>query len=324
MDAVRKEAFDKRWAESTRAKQDQQFRKYEDFCLRLGLDQSRYSSIDRFLVMRFTTAKSSRGNGKIGVSTLEGDRSAIITSLKRLNVEIEDTPWESKIFFMGLKRWAGRPRQPKRPIVPKDVQEIARLLPHPKGKYRLLDHRDLLVLCLGVSAFLRGSEVASLRIEDIEIVIRNKRRWLTVFLPNSKTDQGRQGAIIMVPEGKVSETFTITQLYESYVSKLGRSSGPLFSAYPEREVQERRVPKGLQRATISHITKRLARLLGWSDKEVASHSLRRGGATAAAQRGVPERVIASQGRWSARSQTVRRYIEEYEEALLLLSFELGF
>ena len=62
--------------------------------------------------------------------------------------------------------------------------------------------------------------------------------------------------------------------------------------------------------------------LGGEDKNYGLHSLRSGGASAAAQNGVPDRLISKQGRWS--SKTARNgYIQDEEKTRLKVSLSLG-
>ena len=64
------------------------------------------------------------------------------------------------------------------------------------------------------------------------------------------------------------------------------------------------------------------RALGYDDSSFGLHSLRAGGATVAANNGVPDRLFKRHGRW--RSETAKDgYILDSEEAMLGVSRQLG-
>jgi len=262
---------------------------------------------------------------KLSFQTLKVQKSAIITSLQMQGYPAPEVDWGFRRFLVGAEKFLGRPRVAKRPISPADLYQMYQLLhKSASGQLSLSDHRDILLCLMGVAGFFRGSELVILRIEDCRVERRGQRWWLRVFLHHSKGDLKKAGAVVYLTEGSPGSPVSLVQLFQSYVQRLGRSTGVLFSAYVDKEVREKVLPRPICRNTVSFITKKMVRLLGWPDKDVASHSLRRGGATAAAKSGVPERVITRQGRWSDRSLTVRRYIDEFEDALAQLALNMGF
>mmetsp|Transcript_12156 Transcript_12156/g.20633 ORF Transcript_12156/g.20633 Transcript_12156/m.20633 type:complete len:297 (+) Transcript_12156:643-1533(+) len=291
--------------------------------MRLQLVQTEPHSICRYVFWRYATETNRQGQ-HLAAETLLADKSHIVTSLKKLGFVVPPLTWLLQQACLGLKRLAGRPRQPKKPFLPKHIEAVGRLLLHQDGTFDMLEHRNLLVLAMGVSMMLRGSKVAAILIKNVEVLERQGRLWLKLFIPESKTDKGKRGAIVMTPNGAITTGWSLVRLYREYVKRLGRDTGPLFSARPETEWKRDTPASALVRATIAQITKKMAVLLKWDPKDVASHSLRRGGATAAAEKGIPERIISRHGRWSQVSKTVRRYIDEFEDDLLHLSFTLGF
>ena len=81
-------------------------------------------------------------------------------------------------------------------------------------------------------------------------------------------------------------------------------------------VRLRRQPLTYSRAL--ELVRDTFRNFGLNPKDYSLHSLRSGGASAAAATEVPERLIARQGRWKSLS-TVRRYIQEPLENALKAS-----
>mmetsp|Transcript_37524 Transcript_37524/g.60798 ORF Transcript_37524/g.60798 Transcript_37524/m.60798 type:complete len:306 (+) Transcript_37524:398-1315(+) len=299
------------------------FKAYRRFCMRLMLPFQLGRSLLRFLIWRVMTGKPD--GSPLSFDTIKVQKSAIITSLQKVGFPAPDIDWGFKRFMMGAEKALYRPRAAKRPISPADLYAISgKLSKSADGMYELQEHRDLLLCMMGVAGFFRGSELVILKIEDCVVVQRGQRLWLRVFLHHSKGDQKRAGAVVYLPDGSPGCPVSLIKLFQSYVKRLGRTSGWLFSGFVLKEVREQLLPRPISRNTVSFITKRMVRLLGWPEKDVASHSLRRGGATAAARSGVPERIITRHGRWSDKSLTVRRYIDEFEDALAHLSLQLGF
>ena len=66
----------------------------------------------------------------------------------------------------------------------------------------------------------------------------------------------------------------------------------------------------LSAKTFNHIVKDRLEAIGVDPTEYGSHSMRRGGATAAAAQGICERLIRKHGNWAPGSRVVQMYIDD--------------
>ena len=138
--------------------------------------------------------------------------------------------------------------------------------------------RDAAVLALGFAAALRRSELCALRVDDVTILPRSRKRPRRMLLTirRSKTDQNGKGQPVAVPEGR---TVRPIDRVEAWLSASGVTEGPLFRTMKRGgAVQER----PLHHTDIPRLIKRYAASIGLDPNEVAGHSLRAGFVTSAA------------------------------------------
>ena len=157
------------------------------------------------------------------------------------------------------------------------------------------DVRDAAFYVLGWHGMLRGAEVAALQWTDVSV----EEEGVVLLVRESKTDQAGQGQFVFLHSHADARVCPLRCLHRlSCLSPVGTLQGPIFK--PNQYSQQ-----GLQKSTM--LTRLHCRLqsLGLPSPLFGLHSLRSGGATAAAQQQVPERLIKVHGRW--RSDTVRLY-----------------
>lgn len=170
--------------------------------------------------------------------------------------------------------------------------------------------RDACWLALGFFGMLRRSELAGLALADVSQ--QKAEGPVTLTVRRSKTDQQGLGAQVQLAATTQGSKVPIGRIVSRYVAWRraagGQDEDPLFTAVG-------RVRGGLAR---DWYTKRLRSLLlvlweseaagGLDANAFSSHSLRRGGATTAANAGVPLEDIQEHGRW--KSDAVRLYIKK--------------
>ena len=218
----------------------------------------------------------------------------------------------------AAKRLLKKPRVKKCPIRPHHLRELVK---HLRGSKNLLDIRVLTVSLLSYAGFLRYDEVSRIRRHNI----RFDQFHLKIFIESSKTDQEADGDTV-------------------YIAATGRSTCPskALRRYLERaEISENdhryifrpsvRTKGGhrLKEADkpVSYTTTRDAVMaaiqdIGLNRKLFGMHSFRRGGATEAAKRGVPDRLFKKHGRWSSENAK-DGYVSEDVETRLIVSRSLG-
>ncbi|QFY14757.1 tyrosine-type recombinase/integrase [Nonomuraea phyllanthi] len=177
----------------------------------------------------------------------------------------------------------------------------------------LVGLRDRVVLVLGFALMGRRSELAALDIADLTV----SDDGLEVAIRQSKTDQDAIGEVVPVPYGSHPETCPV-RIVRSWLASLesrGVTEGPLLRAI-DRHGRLSGTPGATMRGTgrmsgdgLNQIVRRAAKRAGLKDAHTyTAHSLRAGGATAAAKAGASVSAIARHGRWSDKSPVVHGYI----------------
>lgn len=164
--------------------------------------------------------------------------------------------------------------------------------------------RDRALLVLGVAMMGRRSELAALDIADLTEVDEG----LVVTVRASKTDQDAIGADVALPYGGHPDTCPVraVQAWLALLADHAITTGPLLRAVDRHGRISSRPMSG---DGINRAVRAAAIRAGLPAAErYSAHSLRAGGATAAAKAGAPVAAIARQGRWSPTSPVVHSYI----------------
>ncbi len=158
--------------------------------------------------------------------------------------------------------------------------------------------RDRALLLMGFAAFARESELAALDVEDV----REVDDGLRLTFRRSKTDQEGAGEEVGVPYGSHAATCPVRAL-RAWRRLLGAESGPLFRTV----TRWGRIGGRMSPEAVGDVVQRAAGRAGHDPRSFAGHSLRSGGATAAAKGKAPDRAIMRQGRWKS-ERIARGYI----------------
>ncbi len=149
----------------------------------------------------------------------------------------------------------------------------------------LIDQRDRALILLGFAGAFRRSELVQLSVDDIT----ETDDGLRVVLRQSKTDQEAEGFVKGIPLGHESKTCPVLAW------KIWKESAGITDGFAFRSVtRHAKLGTSLSDRAVADIIKRRARAAGLDYQDYSGHSLRAGLATAAAQAGVSERVIAKQ------------------------------
>ena len=146
---------------------------------------------------------------------------------------------------------------------------------------------------------------------------------LKLFIRSGKTDQYRDGAWIVVASS--GKAICRVAMMNRYLERARLSSdSPLFSQLSKTKCGYKPTSKGL-----SYSYSRLRELVLQAFKDiipdisaVGKHSLRSGGATAAANAGVPDRLFQRHGRWASESAK-DGYVQDSLSSRLSVSKALG-
>ena len=177
--------------------------------------------------------------------------------------------------------------QKKEPITPEILKNLVDKLAFPEAS---LSSIRVVTLCLmGFAGFLRFNEMANIKEADIQIF----SDYLELFIESSKADQYRDGARIII-ERSEQNTCPVGML-ERYM-QLGniRNSPelPLFRGIMHtRSGEQLRKKGGISYIRVREIVLEKLSEFGLDWKQFGLHSLRSGGASAAACAGVPDRLF---------------------------------
>jgi site-specific recombinase XerD len=196
-----------------------------------------------------------------------------------------DSPTHSAIVrltMQGIRR-THAPQQVVRKVRPAVTSIIYKLV-DPLGT-SLIDQRDRALILLGFAGAFRRSELAQLRLADIT----ETEDGLRVVLRQSKTDQEGEGFVKGIPYGHEHKTCPV-RAWQAWQEAAGITDGLAFRSLTRHS----KLGASLSDRAVAEIIKRRAKAAGLEYNDFSGHSLRAGLATAAAQAGVSERVIAKQ------------------------------
>ncbi len=161
--------------------------------------------------------------------------------------------------------------------------------------------RDRALLLLAYDSLCRRSELVDLRIEDIQVTLKNSKEQMSILIRKSKTDQYARGKRIFVSE----------RTQEAIKDWLERLRNPKSGVLLRGINRAQRIVEPLKPGQINRIYKRLAKLAELGQEiinQISGHSLRVGHAQDMVNAGESLPLIMSKGRWS-KTDTVMRYVE---------------
>ena len=224
------------------------------------------------------------------------------------------------LLLEGGRRMLCKPIHKKEPITP----EILHLIVSKYGDVKDLSKLRVCVLCfLGFSGFLRFNELANLKVKNI--VFHNSHIQLSI--EKSKTDIYRRGNTVVISKTG-NELCPVTWL-KKYLQVANLDSSPdsfIFRSVWFSKVQntyklsKNNVPLSYTRAR--EILLKALEDIGLDKSKFGLHSLRSGGASAASNNGVSERLLKAHGRWSS-DRSKDGYIKDTLQSQMAVSLNLG-
>lgn len=180
--------------------------------------------------------------------------------------------------------------------------------------------RDLTMILLAYSAFLRFNELSNLKCSDIEV----KDDYLCIKISKSKTDQYRHGDEVLVSKGQsIACPYAMFLKYVS-VAQVDLKSN-LFLFRPIYRSKHKcaliNVNKPISYTTARECIIKKLKLVA-PNLNLGLHSLRSGGASAAANAHVDDRCWKRHGRWKSESSK-DGYVADSVENRLKVSKHLG-
>lgn len=233
-------------------------------------------------------------------STINRRLTAISVLHRSARAESPTDDQRVKDVLKGIRREHGSYQQGAAPLLTPTLRRMILAMPNETEQQETMAARDTALLLVGYAGAFRRSELAALRVEDVETTDEG----VVVLLRRSKTDQEGRGLRKALSYGSKKETCPVRSL-KVWMEILGRDEGALFC----RIDRHGNIGDGISDRAICDVVKKRARGAGLEPTRYSGHSLRAGLATAAAAAGVPEKSIMTQGDWKSVA-TVMRYVRE--------------
>ena len=232
-----------------------------------------------------------------------------------------DSPTDSqfvKVAFEGAKRLSEKGNNQKDPIDPEMLKQLVNYF----GFTGNILHLRFIVVCLlGFGGFFRISELLSIQVKHITFF----NEYVDILIEQSKCDQLREGHIVKISKtGKTTCPVYWLNKYLDVTELRDKKEGFLICRlYATKKGHNVHFQTGITYETIRKcFLAHLEQLYPNDVKRFGLHSLRSGGASAAANNDVPERLIDKHGRWKS-SRSKDRYIKDSSEKRIKVSMNLG-
>ena len=218
----------------------------------------------------------------------------------------------------GAKRILAGPIVKKEPITADILGAL--VMKFGQSDASLSDIRTLVICLISYAGFFRYNEIANLKESDVIIY----QDHLEIFVESSKTDQLRDGAWVVI--ARTNSDLCPVSMLDRYMKVAAISGDPgkfLFRGLVNTKTGARLRPCGsLSYTRVRELVLEKLALLGLDKSKFGLHSLRSGGASAAANAGVPDRWFKRHGRW--RSENAKDgYVKDKLESRLEVSRRLG-
>ena len=187
----------------------------------------------------------------------------------------------------------------------------------------LMELRISCICVLGFSAFLRFDELSKIKYCDLLFA----KNYMKLFIEQSKTDVYRQGEWVYI--AKLNSDNCPVRITKKYLRKAG------FGGYSEnyvfrgitRNKDKSKCTLKVSNKPICYSTVRSLILKAFKDvgedvSNIGTHSLRKGGATAAARSSVEDRLFKRHGRWKS-ERSKDKYVTEDLKQKLFVTKNLG-
>ena len=285
-----------------------------------GYDELKVLPASELAVSMFLLSLHQQG---VSVSSLNQCISALNWIHRLTNVPRPvDSPMV-KLILEGASRLAAKSTVRKNPITVQIIERLKRGMEERDGSINLMDLRLLTFVLLSFAGFFRYEEAAHITMKDITF----HETHVAIFLEKSKTDVYREGKTVII--AKTDSHLCPVTCLKLYLNK---------AAIPEKSDYYIFRNVALVKSTNTYILRPgnapisytqfrellLSKLqnLGLDPQDFGMHSLRAGGATAAAAAGITERLFLIHGRWRNRDSK-ERYILDMLTNRLKITMSLG-
>lgn len=283
-------------SKSTKRAYESDWRHFWGFCINMDFRELPASDDTVALYMTWQTDQ------KISISTIVRRLTSITAIHNACGYDSPAKTDKVSRVLKGIRRTLGEPQSKASPVTWVQVTEMIS-----RCDETMAGVRDSAILALGWCSAMRRSELSALNCGDLQFT----ENGIIITIKRSKTDQTGHGEHVAIPRSK---NICPVSIVEKWLKR--RSDKPLNPELPlfirlgaaSRGAWWWESDKRITSRSISEIVKKYASLIDLNPSNYSAHSLRRGFATEAGKRGIPERIIQRHTRH--RSLTIlREYIE---------------
>ncbi|KAK3099168.1 hypothetical protein FSP39_000438, partial [Pinctada imbricata] len=234
----------------------------------------------------------------------------------------EDNPCETfmvKSVVEGAKRQLSKPVDKKDPVTPEMLLHLVKRFGLSSNLY---DKRIVTMCLVGYAGFLRFSEIVNIKACDLNF----SDEYVSIFIEKSKTDKYREGRWVII--AKSDQITCPVNMLKTYISLANICLGDDIFIFRQMNfcksthTYKLRSSGQLSYTRVRELFLEKMSLLGYDGLNLGLHSLRSGGATAAANAGVPDRLFKKHGRWAS-DKAKDGYVRENLHSLMSVSQNLG-
>ena len=207
--------------------------------------------------------------------------------------------------------------------VPLNANDIKLLVNSYLGNnYDLLKARTIVTCLLGFTGFFRISELISVQLKHLKFYPDH----LSIYLSKSKCDQHREGHNVLI--ARLDSQYCPVAFVENFLAKckfdvLNDKDSYLIPRLAKTDDGHKVFKdKGISYSAIHKAFKNAISNIVDDKSNYGLHSLRSGGASAAANNNISDRKISKQGRWKS-EKSRNTYIQDSLEDRLSVSKKLG-
>ncbi len=208
---------------------------------------------------------------------------------------------------MGIKKLLGQTRIRKKPLTFGMVKAVVETC---KRSASLINDRTSLYFIIGFAGFFRYNEMSQMKASDIQLLVTEGVKMLKIYIPRNKTDQLRTGREVLLVS--TEDSYCPVKFFSNFQATYPQITG---DAFLFQKVKYQKCSKSWQftGAPLTYdmtnkFVKRALEAVGEKPEFFATHSLRAGGVTAAAQAGIAGRLLQAHGGWATTS-AMDRYVE---------------
>lgn len=197
-------------------------------------------------------------------------------------IPVDTRHYEIRKAISGIRREMGVKQCCKLPL----TTETIKLLIDAMGKLsKPIDIRDKTIILIGFAGAFRRSELVGIDLKDFIF----DQLGVTIFIPNSKTDQEGEGRYVDVPFSP-NEQYCPIRALQAWLHLSQITEGPLFCGITKGG---KITAKRLGDRSVALMLKKRCSPFGFSN-DIAGHSLRAGHVTSSIKNGTPETWIMRQ------------------------------